>query len=177
MNYVKRISCTCLAMALIAGMSHSAMAQSTVDDATITSKVKVALVENPATKARQINVDTRNGIVQLNGFVESSEAKSEAENAARTVSGVKSVENNLQVRNGERTMGNALSDAEVTTKVKAALIADSRTKAYQIEVTTYKGIVSLGGFVSSTAEKDAAENVAKNVNGVVKVENGLKVGR
>jgi hyperosmotically inducible protein len=176
MNYAKKIV-TCLAVALISGMSLSAMAENALDDATVTAKVKTALIENKATKAHQIDVDTRNGVVQLNGFVDTADAKSEAESAARTVSGVKSVQNNLQVRSGERTMGNALSDAEITAKVKSALIGDSRTKAYQIEVKTYKGVVSLGGFVASSAEKDAAEDVAKNVNGVAKVENGIKVGR
>ena len=176
MNYVKKLSCVCMTVALIA-VTGSVLAENIADDATITTKVKAALVKNPDTKARQIDIDTRNGVVQLNGFVDNAEAKSEAETVARNVSGVKSVENNLQVRNGERTAGNALSDAEITAKVKSALIGDSRTKAYQIEVTTYKGVVSLGGFVSSAAEKDAAENVAKNVNGVAKVENGLQVGR
>lgn len=177
MNYLKRISCICMALALAAGMSRAAFAENLADDSTITAKVKAALIDNPATKAHQINVDTRNGVVQLNGFVDNAEAKSEAESSARAVNGVRTVENNLQVRSGQRTMGNAVSDAEITAKVKAALIADSRTKAYQIDVTTYKGIVSLGGFVASANEKDAAESVAKNVNGVVKVENGLQVGR
>lgn len=176
MNYAKKIV-TCLAVAVISSVSLSAMAENAIDDAAVTAKVKSALIENKTTKAHQIDVDTRNGVVQLNGFVETADAKSEAESAARTVTGVKSVQNNLQVRSGERTMGNALSDAEITAKVKSALIADSRTKAYQIEVKTYKGVVSLGGFVSSSAEKDAAEDVAKNINGVAKVENDLKVGR
>jgi hyperosmotically inducible protein len=174
MNYAKKIACACMAMALLAG---TAIAENAIDDAAITTKVKTALVENPTTKARQIDVDTRNGVVQLNGFVDTAEAKSEAENVARTVNGVKSVDNNLQVRDGARTMGNAVGDAEISAKVKSALIGDARTKAYQIEVKTYKGVVSLGGFVSSSAEKNAAEDVAKNVNGVVKVENGIKVGR
>lgn len=176
MNYGKTIVLsTCLAMTLISGAAFSA--GSMIDDATITTKVKAALIDNPATKARQIDVDTKNGVVQLNGFVDSSAAKSAAENTAITVSGVQSVENNLQVRNGPRATGGAVDDAEVTAKVKTALIADSRTKAYQIEVNTYKGVVSLGGFVASSTEKQAAEEVAGNVEGVTKVDNGIKVGR
>jgi len=167
-----------MAMVLVCGASWSVMAENAIDDASITAKVKTALVENPATKARQIDVDTKNGVVQLNGFVDTAEAKSEAESAARNINGVKSVDNNLQVRSGTpRTMGNAVGDSEITAKVKSALIGDARTKAYQIEVKTYKGVVSLGGFVSSSTEKSAAEDVAKNVNGVVKVENGIQVGR
>jgi len=177
MTYAKKIVAACMAMSLFLGATWSVMADNAMDDTAITTKVKTALIENPATKARQIDVDTRNGVVQLNGFVDTAEAKSEAENVARTITGVKSVDNNLQVRNGARTMGNAVGDAEITAKVKSALIGDSRTKAYQIEVKTYKGVVSLGGFVASASEKTAAEDVAKNVEGVVKVDNGIKVGR
>ena len=150
---------------------------SVIDDATITTKVAAALVGNPATKAYQIDVDTKNGVVQLNGFVDSSSAKSEAEKSTRTVEGVKFVDNNLEIRDGSHSVGSVIDDSAITAKVKTALIVDSRTKAYQIEVTTFKGIVSLGGFVSTEAEKQAAGEVAMHVEGVVKVDNGIKVGR
>jgi len=178
MNYGKKVVLsTCIALALASSAVLAANTGGMVDDVTITTKVKAALVENPATKARQIDVDTKNGVVQLNGFVDSSTAKSEAENSARTVSGVKSVDNNLQVKSGTHTMGAAVADTEITTKVKSALIADARTKAYQIEVKTFNGVVSLGGFVASPAEKQVAEEVAGKVDGVVKVENGIQLGR
>lgn len=146
-----------------------------MDDAALTAKVKTALIDNPATKARQIDVETRDGVVQLNGFVDNASIKTVAEQTAMNISGVTSVNNNLQIRTGERTAGAAVDDATITGRVKAALIADNRTKARQIEVKTYKGIVTLGGFVTSSAEKQAAESVTGSVAGVVKVENGLQV--
>jgi hyperosmotically inducible protein len=69
-----------------------------VDDAAITSKVKTALAGDPRTKAHQINVETREGAVQLSGFVDTSEAKSTAEELARAVDNVKSVDNELDVK-------------------------------------------------------------------------------
>lgn len=70
----------------------------TVDDATITTKVKAALIEDPDVKALQINVNTYNGVVQLNGFVDRSEQITKAGQIARGVKGVKSVQNNLSVK-------------------------------------------------------------------------------
>ena len=69
-----------------------------VDDSEITAKVKSALAGDPRTKAHQINIETRNGVVQLSGFVDSSEAKSTAEELARAVDEVKSVDNELDVK-------------------------------------------------------------------------------
>jgi osmotically-inducible protein OsmY len=69
-----------------------------IDDRVITTKVKAALVEDPMTKAYQINVDTFKGEVQLSGFVDSAQAVAKAGEVARGVNGVKSVKNNLIVK-------------------------------------------------------------------------------
>ena len=69
-----------------------------VDDAAITAKVKAALAGDPRTKAHQVNVETREGAVQLSGFVDNSEAKSTAGELARSVDNVKSVDNEIDVK-------------------------------------------------------------------------------
>jgi osmotically-inducible protein OsmY len=69
-----------------------------VDDSVITGKVKAALVADPTTKAHQISVETFKGVVQLSGFVDTSEARSRAEQVAETVDGVKDVKNDLELR-------------------------------------------------------------------------------
>jgi osmotically-inducible protein OsmY len=72
-----------------------------VDDGVVTAKVKAKLVDDPVTKAYQINVETFKGTVQLSGFVDSAEARSRAAQLAGTVGGVKDVENSLEVRKPE----------------------------------------------------------------------------
>jgi hyperosmotically inducible periplasmic protein len=69
-----------------------------VDDAVITAKVKGSLLADSATEGLKIDVDTRAGKVQLNGFVASDTEKTVAQNLAAKTEGVKSVENNLTVR-------------------------------------------------------------------------------
>ena len=69
-----------------------------VNDAEITTKVKTALAGDPRTKAHQVNVETREGVVQLSGFVDNAEAKQTAEQLARNVDDVKSVDNELSVK-------------------------------------------------------------------------------
>jgi osmotically-inducible protein OsmY len=72
-----------------------------VDDGVVTAKVKARLVDDPVTKAYQIEVETFKGTVQLSGSVDSAEARSRAEQLASNVGGVKDVKNSLQVRKPE----------------------------------------------------------------------------
>jgi len=68
-----------------------------VDDATVTAQVKAALIAEPGLEALKIDVDTRNGVVTLNGAAESSGARARAEAIASGISGVKLVRNELAV--------------------------------------------------------------------------------
>jgi hyperosmotically inducible protein len=69
-----------------------------IDDTVITTKVKAALVEDPLTKATEINVETFKGVVQLSGFVASQAAADRAIALARGVAGVKSVKNDMRIK-------------------------------------------------------------------------------
>ena len=69
-----------------------------VDDSVITSKVKSALLGDDAVKSFAISVQTVKGVVQLSGFVDTSDQKSAAGKDAESVLGVKDVSNNLIVK-------------------------------------------------------------------------------
>lgn len=69
-----------------------------IDDAAITTKVKAALMAEPGLRSLEIDVDTRDNIVTLNGTVDSQEKKQRAMQLAQGVQGVKSVSDNLVVK-------------------------------------------------------------------------------
>ena len=69
-----------------------------IDDSVITTKIKSQLANDEFLKSFQISVETRKGIVQLSGFVDSQKAKDKAGQIARGVGGVTSVRNNLVVK-------------------------------------------------------------------------------
>jgi hyperosmotically inducible protein len=69
-----------------------------IDDSLLTAKVKTALIESPETKAHQITVETKEGVVQLSGFVDSEMAKAAATTIALSVTGVKNVRNEISVK-------------------------------------------------------------------------------
>ena len=75
--------------------------------------------------------------------------------------------------------GEYVSDAVLTTQVTAALFNEPTLKSDEIKVQTYRGVVRLSGFVSSTADEDTAVAIARGVAGVksVKVRHTTQVGK
>lgn len=69
-----------------------------VDDAVITTKVKAALINDPNVKAREVNVETFKGDVQLSGFVADARDAQRAVEIARGVKGVTAVKNDIRVK-------------------------------------------------------------------------------
>jgi hyperosmotically inducible periplasmic protein len=69
-----------------------------IDDSTITASVKTKLAADKIGSLTRIDVDTSKQVVSLNGVVESPDQKARAEQLASQVSGVKKVNNNLQVQ-------------------------------------------------------------------------------
>ena len=69
-----------------------------LDDSLITGQVKAALMDAADVSSLQINVETRDGVTQLAGFVSSAAMKARAEKVAAGVAGVKRVDNALQVK-------------------------------------------------------------------------------
>jgi len=69
-----------------------------VNDSTITASVKAKLVADKVANFTRIDVDTTNRVVALNGVVESPEQKARAEQLAMEVSGVRQVDNQLQIQ-------------------------------------------------------------------------------
>lgn len=69
-----------------------------VDDSVLTTKVKAAILDEPTLSAAEINVETFKGEVQLSGFVSSRADISKAIEVARTVSGVRTVKNDMRLK-------------------------------------------------------------------------------
>lgn len=146
-----------------------------IDDKTIATKTKTALLADKVTDGLDINVAVDRQVVQLSGFVNSDAQVKRASEIARRVAGVKSVKNSLQVQTGDRSAGEYLDDNVILTKVKAALAGDKTASVVDVEVEVKRGVVSLGGYVNSKAARDAAIDVASKVKDVKKVVDNMTI--
>lgn len=71
--------------------------------------------------------------------------------------------------------GEYIDDATISTKVRAQLIGDKDLNVFKIDVTTFKGVVQLSGFVNTASIKARAGTVAAGVQGVKAVSNNLVI--
>jgi osmotically-inducible protein OsmY len=74
-----------------------------------------------------------------------------------------------------RGTGEFVDDAGLTTRVKAALVKAENVPATAINVTSYRGEVSLSGFVENEGQMARAVAAARSVNGVRVVRNDMRV--
>jgi hyperosmotically inducible protein len=160
----------------LAGCASSMVPEATRhSDSGVTSVVQAALEANDKVKARQVEVQTREGVVYLTGVVDTEEARREAGRVTWGTQGVGGVVNDLTV--GERTIGSWIDDVMISSKVKSKLIANSEIKAGDIDVSSSQGVVTLVGRVSSGIIKSDVERIARGTSGVKDVNNELLVGR
>lgn len=151
----------------------AAETQSRASDTALTMKVQAALVGDRSVNANDIEVETRDGVVQLSGFVDSEDARSAAVMRARSVTGVAEVRNDLSLRNDDRPATEPASDTVIAARVRNSLGKVELAQGSDVNVEVSEGVVQLSGFVQSTEEKVRAGDAASRVAGVRDVENHI----
>jgi hyperosmotically inducible protein len=73
------------------------------------------------------------------------------------------------------TVGNVIDDTVITTRIKAALMADPKINSYDFKVETRKGEVLLSGFVDSQDQIDLASATVRSVEGVKSIQNNVAI--
>jgi osmotically-inducible protein OsmY len=133
--------------------------------------VMTALAHNPYVNADEIVAEVIDGRATLRGTVGNLVERAEAVQTARDVPGIDSVEDSLQVK----LMGiDGRADADSEAAVLAALVADDKVHAQDIEVKARDGYVTLSGLVELPLQRDRAERIALGVGGVKQVRNRIK---
>lgn len=161
-------------------------------DAGLTTKIKTQFASDDLVKARDINVDTKEGVVTLTGTVESEQEEAKALQIARATSGVSQVVDNISVampgepntspttgRVGEAPESSTRigGDAGVTAEIKTRLLADPMVRGLAIDVDTRDQVVTLSGTAKSEAEKMRAVEIARGVQNVQRVEDRITVSK
>jgi osmotically-inducible protein OsmY len=147
-------------------------------DEWISSKVKTTLLFHRSVSAVTI-VNTKDGIVTLQGEANSQAQKDLTTEYAKDVEGVKDVKNEMtlgKTSKTTRTAGQKIDNASITAQVKITLLYHRSTSAINTSVTTKRGVVTLTGKAKTAGEKDLATKFAKDVNGVKSVKNRMSIG-
>ena len=142
-----------LTVALVGTMvvAGTVAASADVNDSWITTKAKIALLTTAGFSVNGANVDTINGDVTMHGKVATTEDRTRAEQTVRKVSGVKSVNNLLQVVPSNVEDAVAAKDSDVKERVEASLKADVKMKDVNV-ASVNNGVVLLSGKTDSLDE-------------------------
>lgn len=135
-------------------------------------EVQDALKWEPLLNAAEIGVTVKDGIVTLTGTVDSYIKKTEAEDAAKRVGGVKAVVEKIEVK---YSSSGAKDDNDIAKEVINALKWNWQVPNDKITVKVEKGWVTLDGEVNWNYQKNAAKSAIKNLLGVNGVINNIKI--
>lgn len=165
-----------------------------VDDAVLTAKVKAQMTADGRISPTRVNVDALNGVVTLKGEVPTVQEKAAAETVARSVAGVKRVDNQITVNaaaagtglptgnemkekakeaasNAAKEVKEETSEAVMLGTIKTRLIAAGYSN---VVVNVRKGEATLTGEVATQQDRIAVEAIVAKINGVQKVNNQTK---
>ena len=145
-------------------------------DAWITTKVKMSLLTSDSVSmATAVNVDTIDGKVTLHGVVPTDAEKTKAEDIARSTSGVKEVQNLLQVVPASQKKVVKVADDKLQKNVEAVLSRDKALESSSIKVeSVHDGVVLLAGNAKTLSEHQRALEDARAVPGVKQVSSEIK---
>jgi osmotically-inducible protein OsmY len=146
-----------------------------------------------------VSADADHNTATISGTVESEEMRSRAVEMARSAHPGLIIEDKIDVKPREmtrsqyttemarteverarahkETVGGSLDDAWIHAKIVAQLIGDKDTPERKINVDVNQNVVTLRGTVDSASQKEEAERIAKETDGVKRVINQLRVAK
>jgi len=174
------------------------------DDGALKTKIETRLKDSPTLKDDNIDVAVDHGVATLTGKVDSKAESARAARVAK-IAGITRVDNKLEIdtkttgttgksesttekvekgakKVGEKTkdaaseVGEAVTDAWITTKLKADFVNEDTLKGSDINVDTNNHVVTLKGTVASAAGRSRAVEIAKTTKGVTRVVDNLMIG-
>ena len=175
-------------------------AQAKPVDQELSEQIAKAISNDKVLAADAVSVAVKGGVVTLTGIVGKDADRARAEKLAR-IPGVTRVENNLKSREkatnavaratdtvvdaskkGARATTNAVSktgevitDEWIVTRIRTNIANDEALTGTDIDVEVKNNVVTLTGTVPTAAARDKALAVAKEVEGVSRVVNDLKI--
>lgn len=149
------------------GMS---MHEEHISDQQIVNAIRDQFASDHAINAKEIAVESNEGIIELTGSVSHILAKERAEKLTERIKGVLAVSNRIEI---EPLF--AQTDLQISNNVEGALYGDPATDSYEVDVSVSNRVVTLTGTVDSYQEKELCGYVAKSVTGVTGLKNALKV--
>src|SRR5215210_7994736 len=152
--------------------SSEAIREQDVANARLEADVRLALLDKLGEDSLGVTVDAVGGRVSLIGAVDRRTTQELAEEVAKSVPGVRSVDNRLAAREGQpeaTSVGKAVGYAVLEMRVGKNLLGEIGRYALDLEVESTDGVVSLRGTLPDRERKSLALKVVRETSGVERV--------
>ena len=154
-------------------------------DTGMKSELKAKLMADSELSGWRTGIDVNDGIATISGEVDNERLKKKATELAETVAGLRQIRNDLRVmtsateRSVEDGQGGGekarIGDAEISRKLQERYATEPQMRGASVRVDVKKGIATLEGEVRSEEQKQMAERIARQTDGVREVKNRLAV--
>jgi len=134
--------------------------------------VQNAIKWEPLLNAAEIGVTVKDGVVTLTGSVDNYSKKSQAEDAAKNVAGVKAVVEKIEIN---YSSWGITSDGDIAKEIISALKWNFEVPSDKVKVKVENGWVTLDGELPWNFQREAAKDAVSNLNGVKGVTNNIKI--
>ncbi len=142
------------------------------NNAELQKDVQDAIKWEPLLNAAEIGVTVKDGVVTLTGNVDNYSKKSQAEDAAKNVAGVKAVVEKIEIN---YSSWGTTSDGDIAKEIVSALKWNFQVPNDTVKVKVENGWVTLDGELNWNFQRDAAKDAVCHLNGVKGVSNNLKI--
>ena len=142
------------------------------NDQRIQRDVLAELRDEPSVDAAQIGIIVQDGVVTLTGHVPTHGEKGVAEGAAKRVSGVRAVADELDVK---LRADHVRTDEDIAVAAANALKWNTFVPRDAVQATVEKGWTTLDGVVDWMYQKDAGQAAVRHLMGVKSVINLIKL--
>lgn len=181
--------------------TQAAKEQRTLTSSDLQKQVEMKLNSDPQLRDASLSVsaDADRNMVTLSGKVESESLRTRALQMAKAVRPGMTVDDKIEVspreaarseytpeqarqeveraKTNKETVGGSIDDAWIHSKIVGKLLTDSKTPERKINVDVNNNVVTLRGTVDTMQEKQEAERIAKETDGVKQVNNQLRVAK
>lgn len=138
-----------------------------------TLRAKIASIDVDA--ATEVGLAVHNGHVTITGTVRSSKERDELVRAAKSIKGVRDVDDELRVDPHMQGVANKASDLALSARVAAAIAAQTGINAARVKASAHDGVVTLAGSAPSAAVKSTMLEAARKTSGVRTVHDDVVV--
>lgn len=144
-------------------------------DAWMAFKIRTRLLMKANVSIVSTTIDVKDGVVTLGGTADNEAQKELTAIYAKEIDWVKSIKNNIVVKNDSKTMIDQIDDASITSQVKYVLRSNKVTRELKVDVQTNEGVVTITGETKSDAGKSLVSKLAQDVHGTKSVVNNMTV--